>query len=63
MSNQPTLDYVLLGCEHKVDEVGLIKHGVGHRCGVVWMLSNEELDVLDPEGVMGGVGTSLAVFA
>ena len=27
------------------------------------MLSNEELDVLEPEEVLGGVGTALAVFA
>ena len=27
------------------------------------MLSNEYLDVLEPEGVLGGVGTALSVFA
>ena len=26
------------------------------------LLSNEQLDVLEPEGVLGGVGTALAVF-
>ena len=27
------------------------------------MLSNEVLDVLEPEGLLGGVDTALAVFA
>ena len=32
-------------------------------CGVVGLISNEELEFLEPEGVLGGVGTDLAVFA
>ena len=38
------------------------EHSVERRCGVVEMLSNEELDVLETEGVLGGVGTALAAF-
>ena len=63
VSNRFPLDTVLLGCEQEADKVGLSKHGVGRHCGVVWLLSNGELDVLEPEGVMGGVCTALAVFA
>ena len=44
-------------------KVGIIKHGVGHRHGIVGMLSNEELDVLEPEGVLGVDVIALAVFA
>ena len=63
MPNQFFLNSVLLGCEQEADKVGLSKHVIGCRCGVVGLLSNEELDVLLPEGVMGVVGTVLAVFA
>ena len=45
-----------------VDEVGLSKHRFGRRRGVVGLLYNGELDVLEPEGVLGGVGTALEVF-
>ena len=51
-----------MGCEQESDEVGLNKHGVGCRHGVVGLLSNEELYFFDPEGVLGGVGTALTVF-
>ena len=57
------LEAVLLGCEVEADKVGLVKHGVVRRCGVVGLLSNEELYSFDPEGVLGGVGTSSSVFA
>ena len=63
VSNRFPLDAVLLGCEHEAAKVVLSKHGAGRRCGVVGILYNEELDVLDTEGVLGGVGTALAVFA
>ena len=63
VSNQCHLDAVLLGCEKEADEVGLSDHGVGRRCGVVGFLPNEELDVFEPEEVLGGVSTSLEVFA
>ena len=56
--NRFTLDAVLLGYEQDSDKVGLSKHSVGCRCGVVGLLPNEEFNVLDPEGVMGGVGTA-----
>ena len=61
VSNRYLIDVVLLGCEQEADEVGLIKHGVRHRCGVEGLLSNEELEVLETEGVLGGVVTALAV--
>ena len=38
VSNQLPLDAVIMGCEKEADKVGLIKHGVGHRCGVVGLL-------------------------
>ena len=41
VSNQFPLDAVILGCEQEADKVGLSKHGVGHRCGVVGLLYNE----------------------
>ena len=63
VSNLSPLDTVLLGCEQEADKVGLSKHSVRRRCGVVWLRSNEELDVLEPEGVPGNVGTALALFA
>ena len=63
VSNLFPLDSVRLGCEHEADIVELSTHGVGRCRSVVGLLSNEELDVLDNEGVMGGVGTALAVFA
>ena len=50
VSNRSPLETVLLGYEQEAEEVGLIEHGVGcrcgvgRRCGVVGMLSNEELD-------------------
>ena len=62
MSNKSPLDSVLLGCKKEVDKVGLIEHGVERCCGVVGLMNNEEIDVLDTEGVLGSVGTSLAVF-
>ena len=62
VSNRFPLDTVLLGCEQEADEVGLSEHGVGRRCVVVGLLSNKESDVFEPEGVLGGVGTTLAVF-
>ena len=55
------LDDILLGFEEEADEVSLGKHGVGCRHGVVELLSNEQLDVLEPEGVLCGVGTASAV--
>ena len=61
--NRFPLDDVLLVCEQEAGKVGLSKHGVGHRIGVVGLLFNEELDVLEPEGMLGGVGTALVVFA
>ena len=57
------LDAILLGCEEEADKVGLGKHVFGRRRGVVGLLSNEELDVFETEGVLGGVGTASAVFA
>ena len=63
VSNRFPLDDVLLVCEQEAGKVGLSKHGVGHRSGVVGLLFNEELDVLEPEGMLGGVGTALVVFA
>ena len=62
VSNQSPLDAVLLGCEQEAEEVCLSKHGVERCCGIVGLLSNEELDVFELEGVLGGVGTVLAVF-
>ena len=56
------LDSILMGCEQEADKFGLSKHGIVCRCGVVGQLSNEELDVLEPEGVLDGVVTALAVF-
>ena len=63
MSNQSPLDNVLLGCEQEADKISRIDHGVGRCCNVVGLLSNEELYILDPEGVLESVGTALAVFA
>ena len=51
------------GHPQEAGKVGLSKHGVGHRSGIVGFLFNEELDVLEPEGMLGGFGTSLVVFA
>ena len=62
VSNQCHLDAVLLGCEKEADEVGLSDHGVGRRCGVVGFLPNEELDVFEPQGVLGCVGAASAVL-
>ena len=62
MSNQLFLDDVLLCYEKEADKVDLSKHSVGRRLGVVGLLYNEELYVLDTEGVLGGVGTALVVF-
>ena len=62
MSNHFPLYAVLQGCEQEADKVGLMEHSVGRCCGVVGLLSNEELDIIDTEGVLGGVGTVLAVF-
>ena len=63
VSNQYPLDTVLLGCEQEADGVGLSEHGVGRRYGVVGLLPNEELYILEPEGVLDSVSTFLAVFA
>ena len=62
MSNQFFLDDVLLCYEKEADKVDLSEHGVGHCLGIVGLLYNEELYVLDTEGVLGGVGTALVVF-
>ena len=59
--NRSPLDVVLLGFEQEANKVRMGKHSVGRRCGVVGMLSNEELGVPEPERVMSGVGTALAV--
>ena len=63
VSNQSPLDAVILGCKQEADEFGLSEHGVGRCCGVVGLLSNGELDVPEPEGVLGSVGTVLALYA
>ena len=63
VSNRFPLDDVIMGCEQEAGKVGLSKHGVGHRSGVVGLLFNEELDVLEPEGMLGGVGYALVVLA
>ena len=63
MYNQFPLGAVILGCKQEADKFGLSKHGVGHRCGVVGLLYNEYFDVLETEGVLGGVSTALAVFS
>ena len=52
-----------MGSEQEADEVVLIKHSIGRRRGVVGILYNEKLDLLEHEGVLGSVGTTLAVFA
>ena len=52
-----------MGCEEEADEVGLGKHYVTHRRGVVGLLPNEELYVFEPEGVLVSVGTASAVFS
>ena len=63
VSNEFPLDAILLGCEQEAEKVGLSKYGVGCHFGVVGMLSNEELGILETEGVLGRVGTDLVVFA
>ena len=63
VSNRFPFDTILLGCEQEDDKVSLNEHGVGSSCGVVGLLSNEELYVLEPEGVLDSVGNDLAVFA
>ena len=63
MFNQYPLATIILGCEQDADKVVLSEHGVGRHCGVVGLLSNEELDVLETEGVLDSVGTALAIFA
>ena len=63
VSNKSPLDYVLLGCEQEADKVYLCKNDVGLHYGIVGLLSNEELDVPEPEQVVGGIVSTLAVFA
>ena len=52
-----------MACEHEADEVSLSDHGIGRRCGVVRLLSNEELYVPETEGALDSVGTALVLFA
>ena len=52
-----------MGFEEKADKFGMGKHGVERCRGVLWLISNEELDVLEPIGVLGGVNDAYAVFA
>ena len=61
--NRSPFDTVFLCCEQESDEVGLSEHGVGRCCGVVGVLSNEELVFLEPEGVLDSFSTAFAVFA
>ena len=60
VSNRFTLYSVLLGCGQEANEVCLCENGIGQRCGIVGLLSNEELDVPEPERVVGGIGASFA---
>ena len=52
-----------MGYEQEDGKVGQSENWVGSLRGVVGLLSNEELEVLETEGVLGGIGTALAVFA
>ena len=36
-----SLDSALMGCEQRAEKVCLCENGVGRRCGVVGLLSNE----------------------
>ena len=49
------LDDVLLGCEEDYEKVGLGKYAVVCYCCTMCMLSDKELDILDPVEVVGGV--------
>ena len=63
VSDRISLDSVIIHREEETDKVCLFEDVIGGRRGAVGLLSNEELDVLETEEVLGGVGTSLAVFA
>ena len=63
MSDRLPLDSVLMRCEKKTDEVCLCENISGSSCGVVGLLSNEELDALESKRVVGGVCAALAVLA
>ena len=49
MSNRLPLDAVLLGFEKESEKLGLSEHGVGRHRGVLGLMFNSELEVLDPE--------------
>ena len=55
-------DSIILHCEEETDKICSGKDAFVRRGGVVRLMSNEQLDRLDPEGVVDGVGPSLEVF-
>ena len=62
MSGRISLDSVILVREQETDKVYLSEDFVGYCCGVVGMLSNEELGVPEPERVVGSISAPLTVF-
>ena len=63
MSDRLSLDSVILRREEENDKVCLCEDVIGGHRGVVGLLSNEELDVPESEGVVIGIGAALAVLA
>ena len=63
MSDRLSLDSVLLGREEDTGKVCLCEDVVGCCCGVVGLLSNEELDAPESERVVGGISAAFAVLA
>ena len=60
--DQLYLESVLLHHEEDIDEVCLCRDTTGGSCGILGLLSNEKLDVLESERVVGGICAALAVL-
>ena len=63
VSNQLSFDSVIMGRKKETEKFCLCKEVVGCHCGVLGLLSNEELIFPDPEWVVGGIGASFSVLA
>ena len=56
------LESFILCCEKDSDKFRLSKDTIGHRGGVGRFPPNEKMDILEAEGVVGGVCASPALF-
>ena len=63
VSDQLSLDSVLLVRKEETEKLCSCEYAVGCRCDTVGLLSNEELNVPEPEHVVGRIGASFSVLS